>query len=42
MFGIRVTVNDVKKFLSKIDPNKTTGPDGIPERFLKEVAEFTV
>ena len=36
---IRVTVNGVKKLLSKIDPNKTTGPDGIRGRFLKEVAD---
>ena len=36
---IRVTANGVKKLLSKIDPNKITGPDGIPGRFLKEVAD---
>ena len=39
MPGIRVTANGVKKLLSKIDPNKTTGPDGITGRFLKEVAD---
>ena len=38
MPDIQVTVNGVKKLLSKINPNKTTVPDGIPGRFLKEVA----
>ena len=33
----RVTLNGVRKLLSKIDPNKTIGPDGISGRFLKEV-----
>ena len=28
----------IKNLLSQINPNKTTGPDGIPGRLLKEVA----
>ena len=39
MPGIRVTVNDVKKLQLKIDSNKTTCPDNITGRFLKEVAD---
>lgn len=35
---ITVTVNGVKKLLSKINPYKASGPDNVPARFLKELA----
>ena len=36
---IQVTTNGVSKLLSKFNHNKSTGPDDIPGRFLKEVAD---
>ena len=39
MPSICVPLNGVRKLLPKIDPNKTTGTDGITGRFLKEVAD---
>ena len=38
MPDIEVEVRGVQKLLHNIKPNKATGPDGIPCRLLKEVA----
>ena len=38
MHEITVTINGVKKLLSKLNPYKTPGPDLVPSRFLKEFA----
>lgn len=35
-----ITVPGVHKLLEKIKPNKATGPDNIPARFLKEYSSF--
>jgi hypothetical protein len=34
---INITVSGVLKLLRNINPNKATGPDTIPGRFLKEL-----
>ena len=34
-----ISTEDVKKVLKDINPNKATGPDGIPARILKELCE---
>ena len=35
---LSINVNGVFDLLTKIDPHKATGPDGIPPRLLKETA----
>jgi hypothetical protein len=35
---IHITVEDIRKLLSKLDVNKSSGPDNIPARVLKELA----
>ena len=37
--NINITEEGVKKLLLNLDPNKACGPDGIPPRLLKIVAE---
>ena len=36
---IKVSVEGVKKLLQNLKPNKAAGPDRIPNRVLKELAE---
>ena len=36
---IVITTNGIAKLLSKIKPNKASGPDNIPAKFLKETAD---
>ena len=38
MVPVDVTVNGVKTVLSNLDQSKAEGSDGIPARFLKEMA----
>ena len=35
---IYLTTTEIQEILSKIDPNKASGPDNLPGRILKEVA----
>ncbi len=34
-----IQAHEVRKYLRKIDPNKTTGPDNISPRVLKECSD---
>ena len=36
---ISISDNEVKKLLTKINPNKANGPDEIPARLINETAE---
>ena len=38
MTPVNVTVNGVESLLSNLDQSKAGGPDGLPTRFLKEMA----
>ena len=38
MPDIHITQNRVEKLLTNLNPNKTTGPDGLPPRILKELS----
>ena len=38
MTPVNVTVNGVESLLSNLDQSKAGGPDGLPARFLKEMA----
>ena len=40
MSPITVTIKGVHNLLTNINPNKATGPDGIPGRVLKELADY--
>ncbi len=40
MGHIDVTVNGVTKLLKKLNPHKAAGPDEIPARLLRELADF--
>jgi len=39
MSNITITENGVKKLLNNLNPHKATGPDDVPARLLKEIAE---
>ena len=36
---VKITEEDVKKKLSKLNPTKSPGPDGLHPRVLKEAAD---